>query len=370
MSTFEPNTPGVSRTRAFLEQNERKLSLFAFVFGFIWDNLTLTRVDRLFDNLVITGYLLVAFASICAINAHNVGKLPRGVIKRAAQFAGFLLPFAFGGLLSGFLIFYSRSGEVLTSLPFLLLLGVLFIGNEFFKRQYQRLIFQMAVFFVTLYSYAALIIPVLSGRIGGFVFVVSGLVSLFLLYLALRGVAVFAKEEVEKSRHTLYTIIAIIFVTFNFLYFNNMIPPIPLSLKAIGVYHSIERTRSGAYQLSYEKAPLYSFGKKTSAVFHRAPGEPIYVWSSVFAPTRLDTEVLHRWSYYDEATREWVSASVVGFPISGGRNEGYRGYSTKQGVFPGKWRVDVETLRGQVIGRFTFVVEDAGKTPELTQVTF
>ncbi len=359
----------LTNTRSFLVANERKISMFAFVFGFIWDNLTLTRVDRLFDNLVLTGYLLIAFVAICLINGHNALRLQGTLWKRGAAFAQFLLPFAFGGLFSGFLIFYSRSGEVFASLPFLLILTLLFLGSEFFQQHYQRFIFQMTIFFVTLFSYAALIIPVLSGRIGGFIFVVSGVIALLIFLLALRGVAVFAKEEVEKSRYSLYAVVTIVLITFNFLYFNNMIPPIPLSLKEIGIYHDIERTRAGEYRLSYEKAPWYAFGKKTGAVFHRVGDEPVLAFSSVFAPTRLDTDVLHRWSYYDEVRKEWVSSTVVGFPISGGRSEGYRGYSIKQGVFPGKWRVDVETLRGQIIGRFTFKVVDAPKAPPLKRST-
>jgi len=359
----------LEHTKSFLAANEKRLSVLAFFVGFLWDTLTLTRVDRLYDNLVLLGYLVISFWSIVFINAHSTGRLPGNMFSRMERLARFMLPFAFGGLFSGFLIFYSRSGEVFSSAPFLLLLSVLFFGNELFRRHYQRFIFQMGIFFVTLFSYAALIIPVLSGRIGGFIFLISGLVSLLIFYVALRFLALVAREEVERSRYPLYTVVLIIFVTFNFLYFNNMIPPIPLSLKEIGIYHSIERTRTGEYAVTFEEAPWYAFGKKTSAVFHRSAGEGVYVWSSVYAPTRLDTEVLHRWSYFDEAEGEWVSSTVIGFPISGGRNEGYRGYSMKESVFPGKWRVDVETLRGQIIGRMVFRVEDAKEPPSLSEET-
>lgn len=375
------------RTKLFAHKHERRLSTFAFIFGFVWDNLTLTRIDRLFDNIMLSTYLLVAFVGIVCINAHGAslveagvqqsggfiatvaGRLRGKVLKQGADFSRFLLPFAFGGLFSGFLIFYSRSGEVLSSAPFLLILLALFFGNEFLRRHYQRFIFQMSIFFVALFSYIALLVPVLVGRIGGLMFVLSGLISLLLFLLALRVVSYFAREEAEKSRYSLYALVTIIFITFNFLYFNNMIPPIPLSLKEIGIYHDIERTRGGGYLLSFEKAPWYAFGKRTSAVFHRAQGERAYAWSSVFAPTRLDTEIVHRWSWYDEALGEWVSKSVIGFPILGGRSDGYRGYSVKESLTVGRWRVDVETLRGQIIGRFVFKVVDTAKTSTLTEVT-
>ena len=366
----EPIASFPEKAPSFFRRHERRLSLLSFVFGFVWDSLTLTRIDRLFDNLVLVSYLAVAFASIVLINAHGPGRRLQGKFsERGARLARLLLPFAFGGLFSGFLIFYSRSGSVVSSAPFLLLLTALFIGNELFRRHYQRFIFQMSVFFVTLYSYTALIVPILWGKIGSVIFVVSGILAIFLFSLSLRAISLVARDEVGNSRHALWTIVTIIFVTFNVLYFNNMIPPIPLSLKEIGIYHDIVRTRGGEYRLTFEKAPWYAVGKKTSSVLQVREGESVYAWSSVFAPTRLDTEVLHRWSYVNEESGEWESSSVVGFPISGGRNEGYRGYSIKENIFPGKWRVDVETLRGQIIGRFVFRVETATNEPLLSTET-
>lgn len=344
--------------------------MFAFVLGFVWDNLTLTTIDRLFDDLILLSYLVAAFACIVLLNAHGARNFENALAKRGVSVAEFLLPFSLGGLFSGFLIFYSRSGPVLASAPFLLLLSALFIGNEFFRKHYQRLVFQMSVFFVTLFSFVALIIPILIGRMGDMVFVLSGAVTLFLFWLALKVLTRVARDEVAQSRHTLFAVVISIFFTFNFLYFNNMIPPIPLSLKEIGVYHSVERMRDGEYRLTFEKAPWYAWGRKTSAVFHRNGNEPVYVFSSVFAPTRLLTEVRHHWSYFSARggqTGEWISSTVVDFPISGGRDDGFRGYSKKELVSSGKWRVDVETLRGQIIGRLVFEVVDVPSMPALRE---
>lgn len=359
----------LQRAKTLLGRHGRKLSALAFVVGFVWDSITLTRVDRLFDNLILLSYLALAFACIALFNADHARNFKTPLIRRLIDFARFLLPFAFGGLMSGFLIFYSRSGPALSNAPFLLILAALFLCNEFFRKRYQQFIFQMSVFFVTLFSYTVLIIPVLLGRIGDSIFILSGAVTLFLFWLAQKLLSLFSLGGGERSRLSLWTIVASIFITFNFLYFNNMIPPIPLSLKDIGVYHSVERTRSGVYELWFEKAPWYALGRKTNSVFHRTGNEPVYVFSSIFAPTRLTTEVLHRWSYFDEARGKWVSSSVVGFPISGGREEGYRGYSKKESVFPGKWRVDVETLRGQIIGRFVFEVVLSPSVPPLKEET-
>lgn len=357
------------RTKAFVEKHEKRLSLTAFAVGFLWDNLTLTRVDRLFDNIVLFSYLVIAFAAIVIINGHGAGRFQGALFKRTAHVARFLLPLAFGGLLSGLLIFYSRSGPVLASAPFLFILAALFFGNELFRKHYQRFVFQMSAFFVALFSYVALITPVVLGRMGGAVFLLSGVAALIFFWLAVKALSLLAREEVAASRSTLWTVIASIFVALNFLYFNNLIPPVPLSLKSIGAYHTLERERSGAYRAAFEAPLWYALHRDTSTVFHRVDRESAVVFSSVYAPTDLETEVAHRWEYRDEAEGKWLLVNIIRFPISGGRREGYRGYSLKENILQGKWRVSVETLRGQVIGRFTFRVVDVTEPVKLKETT-
>ncbi len=356
----------LARAKTFVARHERRLTAVAFLFGFLWDSLTLTRIDRLFENLVLAGYLVAAFASIALLHAHGAGRFSRllpdaGSVRRAFAERGegllqFLLPFAFGGLFSGLLIFYSRSGPLITSAPFFLVLGLLFFGNEFFKRHYARFVFQMSVFFAALFSWSALMVPVLLRRMGDDVFLLSGAFALALFALALRLLRRFGRDDLARSRRVLFPVIAMIFFSFNFLYFNNMIPPIPLSLKEIGVYHSVSREGGEAYRLSFEPAPWYALGQATSKIFHRAPDAPAYAWSAVYAPTKLETDIVHRWEYRDETQNEWVTANVVRFPISGGREEGFRGYSVKERLAPGRWRISVETPRGAIIGRFAFTV--------------
>jgi hypothetical protein len=75
--------------------------------------------------------------------------------------------------------------------------------------------------------------------------------------------------------------------------------------------------------------------------------------------------VLHRWQRYDDAQRAWVTETEVRFPIYGGRDGGFRGYSEKLFVPAGKWRVDVITPYGGLIGRISFTVVDASTTAPL-----
>jgi len=61
--------------------------------------------------------------------------------------------------------------------------------------------------------------------------------------------------------------------------------------------------------------------------------------------------------------KDYVTTDRIGFPISGGRDDGYRGFTVKQRVTPGDWRVDVETDDGRILGRVSFRVEPAPDTP-------
>lgn len=354
--------------KEFFVRYERRLSAFAFLLGFVWDTLTLQRIDRLYDNIMLAAYLLIALAAIIFLNAHAT-RLKQGAAalwgNGAAQF---LLPFALGGLFSGFLVFYSQSGPLLSNAPFFIGLLALFLGNEFFKKHYERFVFQLCVFFVALFSYSVLIVPVMLRRMGDGIFLLSGAFSLLAFFLVLKAIRRVARAEVDANRRVLWPFVLMIFISFNFLYFNNMIPPIPLSLKDIGVYHEVERLQGGGYRLRFEQVPWYALRAKTASVFHQSGDEPVYVFGSVYAPLALTTDILHRWSYFDELKHIWVTAHIVEFPISGGRLQGFRGYSVKEHLALGKWRVAVETLRGQVIGRLEFTVAEVAVPPILQEV--
>ena len=95
-----------------------------------------------------------------------------------------------------------------------------------------------------------------------------------------------------------------------------------------------------------------------TTVFHHTPGATAYAYSAVFAPTGVSTVILHEWQRYDEPTGEWLTRATVRYPIIGGRDGGYRGYSYIKDISEGKWRVNVITQHGQIIGRISFTVVD------------
>ena len=350
------------------ERYERRVSLLAFLTGFIVDNLTLTRIDLPFDNLVLLFHLSVVSLGILIVNLYDSGVWQGKFVSYLRPFAPFLIQFSFGGLFSGFFVFYTRSASWASSWLFLLVLGGLLIGNEFLRNRYLELNFHMSILFLGLFSYMIFIVPVLVGKMGGGVFLLSGIFSLLFILGFIYILQCLIPARISGAKQLLVKSIGGIFVAMNVLYFFNIIPPIPLSLKEAGVYHGVTHTPGGEYRADLERRSWWD-RFETYPVIHIVRGQPVYVFTAVFAPTRLTTNIAHRWEYYNEDKNEWIVTSRIEFPVRGGRDEGYRGYSVKTNITPGFWRVYVETPRGQVLGRVQFRVEEVSASPPLENKT-
>lgn len=336
------------------ERYERHVSSVALLAGFILDNLTLSRIDRLFESVLSFVYVCLAGLGIILINLSEQGHWG-GRFSRSHTFFLVIIQFALGGLFSAFTIFYFRSGSLVTSWPFMLFLAGLLIGNEIFKARYQKLLFQISVFFVALFSLTIFYVPIVTKTLGAWTFIGSGIVSLVSITIFIYILSRYVPLRVEESRRALVVSIGVVFIIINIFYFTNIIPPIPLSLKDAGVYHEVLKQADGKYKVVEEVRPWYEIFFPFTRISFSAQ-KPLYVLSSVFAPTRLNTDIVHEWQYFDEELKRWVTASEIRFPIEGGASGGYRGYSQKTSLFPGYWRVDIETPRKQVIGRIKFKI--------------
>ena len=322
----------------------------------------LRRVDLWTGNLLLFSYLVIAAGSIVAMNLIETGRLRHPWILKITPLIPVVAQFAFGGLFSGYLSLYSRSAAFAGSAVFVLLLAALLLGNERFVRFYMRFSFQMSIFFIVLMSFFIFFLPVVFHAIGPYMFVLSGVISLAVVSAFLYLLFALVPELVRANRTTVARAIAIIFIAFNILYFSNLIPPLPLALKDAGVYHNVARAADGSYHLLAEPVPWYEAYLRYNTLFHHAPGESAYAYSAIFAPSGLSTLVLHEWQRYDVPTKRWVTTDTLRFSILGGRDGGYRGNSIKTDPTAGRWRVNVITLHGQLIGRISFTVID-GATP-------
>jgi len=346
-------------SRAYWKQwiikHEKLVSFAVFVGGFTLDNLTLRRIDRLLDILILFGWLFVGSIGIILLNIAHHRPMHLKIFKKESVFLPLLIPFALGALFSGFTIFYMRSAVFATSWPFLLIILALFLGNEFFKERYLHLNFQVVILFTTVFFLMILFVPIVLGKIGDSIFLLSGAISLVAIGAFVHFLYFFLPKEARGNRKKLAVWIGGVFLVINFFYFTNLIPPVPLALVDGGVYHYVTHAGPGKYELLSEEPHWYDYFTFYDDI-HVTEGEPVYAWSAIFAPTGLTTKIYHRWHYYDPGQGKWTDSGVISFNIFGGTDYGYRGYSEKTYLTPGKWRVDVSTERGQVLGRIRFNV--------------
>jgi len=358
----------LNRARSFYGRWERPISSLSLVGGFVFDAIALRRIDMFWENFWVVVHLLIVGVFIVLVNSkrHSVGD--EGDPHKAQFWYVNILQFFFGGLLSTYLVFYFRSADLATSWFFILILALAFWANESLKRRFVRLSFQISLFFLSLYSFAIFLLPMTLHAIGAKIFILAGVLSLAFVIAFTHAIILLDRERFKKSRKIILFSIFGIFALINILYFTNIIPPIPLSLKDAGAVHSIVKDDVGNYIVSYEN---YGWKKYLSLYdnIHIERGAPVYVYSAIFSPTDLNIHVIHRWQYFDESLDKWVDKQKTNLALVGGREGGYRTYSMKNSLAEGKWRVSVETVGGQVLGRVRFNIINISNILPLSRKT-
>lgn len=355
----------INSIRNFYGRFEHSVSSLFLIGGFILDAFTLKRVDSIWENAFIAGYLIIIGTFILLVHIKENHEGDERDPSKAHFWYVNILQFAFGGIFSAFLILYFRSADILVAWPFIALLALIFIANEFLKKHYVRLSFQISLFFLSIYWFMIFLIPVLLRKIGAEIFILSGVVSLALILLFIFILFYFTSEKFTKSKRLIFLLISGVIILVNFLYFTNLIPPIPLSLKDAGVYHSIEKNKEGNYAVTYEKYRWTGYFDLYPD-FNQVTGAPVYAFSAIFSPKKLDIRVNHEWQHYSETSKEWLTESVINLPVVGGRDGGFRTYSARYNMEPGKWRVNIKTEQNQLIGRLRFNVVKTDTKPILS----
>jgi hypothetical protein len=356
----------INPIRNFYGRFERPISSLSLIAGFVFDAITLKRVDTLFENLWILGHLLIVGIFITLIHLQENEEGGEKNPQKAHFWYVNILQFFFGGILSTYLVFYFRSADIFETWPFIALLVGAFIANESLKRHYIRLSFQISLFFLSIYSFAIFLLPVILHKIGAWVFLLSGLASLIFITVFLKILFYFIKDKFKESRRLIISLILGIFILINFLYFTNLIPPIPLSLKDAGIYHSIHRNTEGNYDVTYENYGWKSYFNLYKN-FKQISGEPVYAFSAIFSPKNLNLTILHEWQHYNETQKKWTTDRIINLPVIGGRDGGFRTYSMRYNLDAGKWRVGVKTYQGQTIGVLRFNIIQTDTDPVLTE---
>jgi hypothetical protein len=281
-------------------------------------------------------------------------RIPEQVKTLLAQ----MYPVFLGSIFSAVFVYYSRAAHLSVDVPFLACLGLMALGAELSRKRLELFIFRSALWYVALLMVITLLLPVWQNSLSlrGTILALFFALPLGLgVYLSLAKAGV--PWQMVKNVGVLACTVTLALLLLLGL---RVLPPLPLALKHAEVVYHVTPVSSGIYHLMRPLVTEYGGWRMPS--FSQERGT-LSLYTAVYAPTQLSTTIIHEWQYIDPKRGVWVTKSRVGFPISGGRAMGYRGYTTVS-VTPGYWRVRIMTEEGAVLGIETFQVTDA-PLPEL-----
>ena len=348
----------------YVTRNQKYFPILFFIGGFIFDSLTLGRIDRVYDTVVLCSHMIFLSITLYLYNTVGNDRWQGSFIRRYSEYFPLAIQFFFGALSSAFVIYFFRSVSLSKTMFFFILLVLLLFANEFLKKKISNKYLQFSIYFFISFTFFAFMIPTLIREMNTFIFIISGLVSLsstlaLIRFIYRSGPGMRAEVSLKK----LVGLIFSIYITINVFYAFNLIPPVPLALDTGLVAHDV-RKENNEYIVTYEKNPWYVFWRKHDSNFHRQAGQRVYVFTSVFAPTDLKKSIFHRWKWYNPETGIWEVTDDIGFKVTGGRDLGFRGYTHKNNLREGQWKVHVITEEELVLGVVDFEVKNTAEPHE------
>lgn len=369
--------PLVDTGQGLYERTERWHGPLFLVFGSAWDWLTLGRIDRLFDNLYMASCLIgLAVLLVLERRAAHDAWVP-ALVRRHRRWTFLGTQFLYGALYSGYVFYYAKSTPIGRGLIYVGLLLALLVVNELANRHLRGDLVRLGLFYFCAFCFLLFFVPVVTGSLIGFVTAGLGAMALTAPVIAAIHVGPVVPEASIEARtlreapvwHALglhgLVQVALLAVLVG-LGRADVIPPVPLALKYGGVFHDVTRTDDG-YRLVWEQQPTTWTWRHHDAVFRRDDDQTVWCFTAIFAPTGMTVDLRHRWTWWDPTERRWVETDRLDWRIHGGRGAGWRGFTHKQNLQPGSWRIHVETEDGRELGAIDFEVRDAPRRNALVQ---
>jgi hypothetical protein len=220
------------------------------------------------------------------------------------------------------------------------------LANEIHQIRAYGLPVRVILFSICSLLYFSFLYPIIMGKIG----VLPFWTGIFTSLLILSCLWFFNFKARIKLNNQLLLLSLAVHVLFVLAYYTSLIPPVPVHIKKIGLFYGVEK-KGDQYIGKYLVQGSYFFSKE----FKTRPNDKIHILISIFSPTHFQDQITLKWYRYDKEKGKKLEDHIP-LNILGGRDEGFRGYATKQYYTEGQWEVLVETSDGRELGRLGFHV--------------
>lgn len=358
----------IEKAKSLYSKYEHYLPAGFFIGGFLFDVFTLGRIDSLFTLLQQALYLIL----LLIILLQMLFETGKGWVlgPKWQWYVTWRIPamhFIFGSLLSSYTLFFFMSASLSTSFLFMFFMVALLVGNEFHHVQSLGLTFKFALWSLSSMSYFIYVLPTVARQSSTMIFIASLIVGIAPSLWAYRWCVKKGLPE-ESVRVQVLRPSLMVLIVYLVAYIFRVIPPVPLSIQYMGIYHQIKKNPQGQYELSHER-PWWRFWHSGDQQFNAQPGDKIVAFFRLFSPAEYRDEVRLVW-YLKDPKLGWTVQDRIPIKITGGRDEGFRGYGAKGNYTTGDWRVSVETSDGREIGRLGFHLEAVPSSDRQFQTDF
>lgn len=254
----------------------------------------------------------------------------------------YFVSFFLGTLLSHILVYYFRSSDVLEVWPIFLIVALAIIANEFLY----GIVPDILLFFVGITLYIIFNVPIFLNKVNNNTFLISVLVSVVVISVL---TLILQRIYLSKKEFLFLIIFSLLFPFIILrLYYLNYIPAVPLALGDSGFYSYVTKDISNN-NISYQKKTegliqnkkFFFLEDNTFDFSVIKDSKTLFFFSSIISPADVTAHISHVWEKYDNIKKEWIEISSIGYDVSGGREDGYRGYSSLNNITQGEWRVKV-----------------------------
>ncbi|WP_342380238.1 DUF2914 domain-containing protein [Myxococcus stipitatus] len=346
----------MDKVQAFRTRHE-KWEMAAFFFGgFLYDIVSLSRIDDKLTLVQSFGYLLILASLLLLEQRYPEGTPPPALLAKVWRWREDAVHFFFGSLISVFMLLLFKSTSGFMPYLFVVALFGLLVANELPRFRQMGPVVRVSLLSLCVTMYFACLLPVLIGRIGFWVFLLAVTLGSASMYGLMRLMARWRTDVAYVVRNVAvpgFGVQAALLVC----YLVGVIPPVPLAVQYAGIYHEVKRVSPGVYQLtSVDDSVWYKPWTWFGPDFVIRPGDKPYYFFRIFAPKNFAPyKVRVRW-YYDHPEKGWTTNGngFIANVSSNGTDGGYRYYATTSNLKPGNWRVVLETEAGHEINRLSF----------------